>query len=163
MSLTTDRLHELLEYNQITGVFIWRTRRNVMAVAGEIAGYTSNGYVKIEIDSYQYFAHRLAWLYIHGEFPSKQIDHIDGNRSNNRIVNLRLASQSQNSANMRRHSRNTSGFKGVHWHKRKQCWEARITVNSVQHHLGYFDESMNAHAAYCHAAIKNFGEFARAE
>lgn len=91
--------------------------------------------------------------------PKEQVDHVDGNPLNNRRENLRLASNNQNGKNRKRNSNNTSGFKGVHRVRNK--WRAAIKVNYKLIHLGYFDTPKDAHDAYCEAAIKYHGEFAR--
>ncbi len=98
---------------------------------------------------------------ITGEWPNKLIDHIDGDPSNNRFANLRMATFSQNSANSRVHSINASGRKGVFWHKQCGKWMASITIFGKQKHLGLFDEIEDAANAYDRAARDAFGEFAR--
>jgi hypothetical protein len=95
--------------------------------------------------------------------PGCQIDHKNGRRADNRLCNLRLATQSQQNMNSRRQSNNTSGAKGVSWCKREQKWRAYIKLNGKLKHLSYFDSKHKAAAAYRQAAKKYFGEFARAE
>ena len=159
--LTQERLKELLSYDPDTEEFRWRVTRGGTARAGSVAGYARpDGYIKIKIDGKFYLAHRLAWLYVHREFVP-EIDHINGVLSDNRIANLRPATHSQNLGNGRKHSDNTSGFKGVHWDKRRKKWRAVIGHNSCQIHLGRFDTIEEAHAAYCDKARELFGEFAR--
>lgn len=96
-----------------------------------------------------------------GENSQKQIDHINGNRADNRWLNLREADSCQNRQNMKRSSRNTSGFKGVSWHERGQKWMAQIACRGGREHLGLFDTIEAAYAAYCAAAKRLHGEFAR--
>lgn len=130
--LTQNRLHELLLYDPATGVFKWRysTRRQVAgAVAGTLA---SNGYIRIKVDGPAYLAHRLAWLYMYGEFPPSYTDHKDQDKQNNSISNLRLATQSQNCANAKAKSTNTSGIKGVHYDKLSSRWVASIMSKGVR-------------------------------
>lgn len=112
--LTQERVKELLRYNAETGEFIWIVKRQGIKVGG-IAGCldTHNGYIRTQIDGTMYLTHRVVWLYSYGEFPEKDIDHIDGNRSNNRTENLREVSRSVNAQNRALSSRNTSGVMGV--------------------------------------------------
>jgi len=109
------------------------------------------------IDGVFYLAHRLAWLFTYGVWPVMDIDHIDRDPVNNRIANLRLATCSQNGGNARISARNTSGIKGVCWHKNTKKWQAQITVNRRNHALGYFDDINAACAAYRAAAQVHFG------
>ena len=134
--MKSERLKELLEYDPETGVFIWKTRRGGLK-AGSVAGTKhANGYVRIKCDGKSYMAHRLAWLYVHGQFPEKQIDHINGLREDNRLSNLRCVSRSENQRNRRLCKRSTSGIIGVRWHKQAGKWQAR-GINSL--HLGLFN------------------------
>ena len=158
--LTQSRLKELLTYNAGTGDFTWLVDRNSGAYAGDIAGTLMNkGYVHIKVDGSQYLGHRLAWLYIHGDMP-KTLDHIDGNRVNNKIENLRPASSFQNSHNASIRSDNNSGYKGVGYHSPANKWRARIRYMNKRMSLGLFDTPLEAHKAYCAAADKYHKEFA---
>ncbi len=114
------------------------------------------------MDGQQYAAHRLAWLYVNGEMPETPLDHKNGQRDDNRISNLRLASQSQNIANAKISARNSSGFKGVSKIARNGLWMASIKVNGKSRNLGQFATPEAAHAAYMNAASTIFNEFARA-
>jgi hypothetical protein len=160
-----ERLWELLNYDPDTGVFTWRakTSNSSRVRVGSVAGCVNAlGYRVIHIGGRLQYAHRLAWLYMTGEWPSGEMDHINCARGDNRILNLRLATRSQNICNTRRHARNASGLKGVHWQPRSRRWRAQITVGGRQRHLGYFDNPIDAHEAYVAAAEKHFGQFARA-
>lgn len=158
--LTADRLRELLNYDPETGVFTWRVRRSPTCLKGSVAGAINqvSGYRQIGFDGQDYTAHRLAWLYTKREWPLGEIDHKNRVRDDNRIDNLRDATHSNNSANRLKQSNNTSGLKGVSYHKAAKRWRATIR----KEHLGLFDTREAAHAAYCHAAQAAFGEFARA-
>lgn len=162
--LTAERLREVLTYDADTGEFRWRVRPSNRVRVGDVAGHLEpfRGYVLLRIDGRMYLGHRLAWLYAHGSWPTLQIDHRDGDRANNRIANLREATQVQNSANMKRRPNNTSGFKGVTWDKSRRMWMAQIRAYGVHRVLGHFDAPQDAHAAYVAAAERYFGEFARA-
>ena len=163
--ITAKKLRELIEYDPISGQFIWRVSRKG---GGTKAGYPAgrvrahDGYIRLGINGARHFAHRLAWLYVYGEFPRNQIDHIDGIRHNNSIQNLREATGTQNLGNMSRPSHNSSGFKGVSWHKGAGKWRAYIKNKGRAIHLGHFDDAKLAHAAYLKAAQSYFGSFARA-
>lgn len=117
-ALPLKRLQEVLSYDKDTGVFVNLVNRNSRAIAGQVAGNVNNkGYVRITIDGYIYAAHRLAWLFVHGEFPQGEgepfIDHINGDKADNRIENLRVSSTAANQRNMKKFSTNISGATGV--------------------------------------------------
>lgn len=156
--ITQKRLKDLLDYCPESGVFTHKTTRNNAVKVGQIAGaLEGRGYIGIKIDGTTYKAHRLAWLYIHGTFPENHIDHINGNRSDNRLVNLRPATNQENSANTDRQTNNTSGHKGVTRGRGK--WRAVIRFNGKLHHLGMFDDPELAALSYAGAAKLLFGDF----
>jgi hypothetical protein len=164
-TLTASKLRELLDYNATTGKFRWRTtgKGRCRINGGDQPGYIGNhGYRSIGVLGREYLAHRLAWLYVYGDWPSKFTDHINLNKLDNRITNLRAASKSQNSANRRAPKSNTSGFKGVCWSWIANKWLAGIMVNGKAQHLGYFSTREAAHLAYRAAAKRIYGEFSRA-
>jgi len=155
--LTQETLKDLLHYNPGTGIFTWLKRDlscfNSAAHgktwntrwAGKPAGAPSkHGYIGIAIFYKHYWAHRLAWIYMYGEFPQKGIDHINHSRSDNRIINLRSANQIENSRNQKLSLANRSGVTGVHWHKSANKWVAQITVNSKPVYLGLFTDKNDA-------------------
>lgn len=160
--LTAERLRELLTYDPASGLFTRRVYRSPNAKAGDIAGtIDKDGYVQIQIDGKVYKAHRLAWLYMTGEWPESDIDHNDLDEGNNTWANLRPATVSQNAANCGKRPFNTSGLKGVTFDKRKGRWMAQIQVDRRCRHLGYHDTPELAHAAYASAAREIHGEYAR--
>lgn len=181
MLLTSTFLRELLNYDPVTGLFSWRNRTPAMfcntkhSAAHECARWNSryggkpagkinkNKYVDIKINGSLHLAHRLAWLWMTGEWPTCQVDHINGDRSDNRLVNLRAATNAQNCANRRIRRDNRSGLKGVYFHNQSGKFRAEICVNGRSKTIGSFDTASAAHAAYCGAAQKHFGEFARTE
>lgn len=159
--LTAARLREVLDYCPETGVFTWSAATANCTKLGEMAGWiTERGYRKIAIDGTTYRANRLAWLYVYGEWPKRTVDHIDGESLNDAIANLREATQSQNNANAKLSRRNTTGFKGVS--RSGNRFVAHIRKNRYLHHLGSFETPEEAHRAYMEAAVRLFGEFARA-
>jgi hypothetical protein len=161
--LTAERLRNLLHYDPHTGQFTWLAKARGGVTVGYVTGYRSKrGDIVITVDYVQRKAHRLAWLYMTGEWPKEDIDHKNGNSADNRWVNLREATVSQNLANQRIRSNNTSGFKGVTWDKAKRKWAAQIRVKGRHIHIGRFASAEEAHSAYCDAAKRHFGEFARA-
>ena len=138
MDLIGKRLHELLAYAPESGVFTWRVKRGCRPQGSTAGTPDGKGYLLIRIDGISYKAHRLAWLYVNGELPTDGIDHINRNKSDNRIANLRLATQMQNLQNQSISIRNTSGFQGVSWHSLRKKWMAEIAVNRKKYHLGLF-------------------------
>lgn len=150
--ITAARLRELLLYNEQSGQFVWLVSRG-KAAAGKIAGSTNRGgYIEIRIDKKTYLAHRLAFLWVAGEMPSGEIDHIDGNRSNNALSNLRDVNGFVNHQNQRRaHKSNRTGLLGVSWRESKGRYRASIDVDGRKIHLGYFSDKEAAHAAYINA------------
>lgn len=165
MMLTAERLRHLFSYNPDTGVFTRRiSLSNRVKVGEEIVGSPNEkGYLRFHVDGWLYKAHRLAWLYVHGEWPD-QLDHINGDKADNRIANLRLATTKQNHGNRPKNRNNTTGYKGVHLHDKNgrlaKPFVATIYVNGRGIHLGMFATAEAAHAAYVAAAQKHFGEFA---
>lgn len=147
---TSQRLRELFHYDPDSGVFVRRVRTSPKAPAGSIAGTKAvNTYVLICVDGVQFFAHRLAWCYVHGNEPAQVIDHIDGNPANNRIDNLRDVAQSVNVENKTTtRSDNSSGVTGVTFVPHAGRYRARIRVRGQRIEIGYFDTSKEAGAAY---------------
>jgi hypothetical protein len=138
--LTQERLRDLLIYDELTGVFTNRVTRNPRAKAGEPAGVVSqHGYIVFQIDGKKIYAHRAVWLYMFGEWPDKEIDHINRNRQDNRLVNLRLASRLLNAQNTGKHLKNKSGHKGVVFHKRSGKWQVQMSANSKTFYIGQYD------------------------
>lgn len=178
IDLTQAALKAVLEYNPETGVFTWKKRdlasfsdakyplrehprwntRHANTQAGTI---DAKGYVRIKLCGRHQAAHRLAWLWMTGDWPALDIDHANLNKSDNRWSNLRLATRSQNTANRPPANNNTTGLKGVYWHTANQKWTAAVGNNGSTY-LGSFDCPAAASMAYQIAADKLFGQFARA-
>lgn len=161
--ITAELVRELMTYEAETGHLRWRQRMSARVHAGCVAGCKcATGYLLVRIHGTSYPAHRLAWLWMTGQWPKQHLDHRNRDKTDNRWDNLREASPSQNQANMKRAANNTSGLKGVSWRKRVSMWQAAITVRGKTKWLGYFSCKAAAHFSYQVAASKYFGEFARA-
>lgn len=159
MELTQERLKQVLHYDAETGVFTRKVMRGRPSRTPG-AGVKDNiyGYILMGVDGRLYRAHRLAWLYIYGRFPAHHLDHINGVRDDNRIINLREATVSQNQCN--RAGTSKTGFKGVYFLARTGRWYAMIQHQKKKHFLGYHDTPEAAAIAYRDAAERMFGEFA---
>ncbi len=159
-SPTLERVSELLAYDPGTGILTRRVPRGGQR-AGAVAGNPNSwGYLLVGIDGRQYSAHRIAWLLTHGSWPGGEIDHINGDRTDNRIANLREATVSENQQNQRGpQANNASGYLGVYWNKQRRQWRACIRVDGRTRHLGGHDTAEAAHAAYLAAkrALHPFG------
>lgn len=162
-NLSQSRVVELFSYTPETGLFCWRRRLNNQINTDRVpAGHVDNrGYFRIKVDGKKYLRHRLIWLWMTGAFPVRHIDHINGDRTDNRWDNLREATPVQNGGNQRIAKNNTSGFKGVHWSKDRKCWIASVRFNKMRYHLGGFSRKVDAARAYDQTAIRLFGEYAR--
>ena len=151
--ITQERIKELLSYDPKTGVFINLTQRANNIKIGSIAGNKrSDGYIQIQLDKKSYRAHQLAWLYVYGELPEKSLDHINEKKDDNRVSNLRLAIEQENPHNQSSpQTNNTSGFRGVNWHKRDKKWRAQIKLKGKKICLGNFNTPEEAYEAYLRA------------
>ena len=164
-SLTAEELRKILFYNPATGFFVWRQRppqkgfRN--SYVGSRAGQSQGRYRAISINGRFYKEHRLAWLYVNGEWSTLDVDHINGDSFDNRISNLRPATKSQNIANRRLNKSSKTGLKGVSFFKRDKVYIAQIMKDGKSIYLGRHKTAEEAHLAYCEAATRLFGEFAR--
>lgn len=169
---TQSLLREWFDYNLETGIFIWKKVHytNVKLLGKPAGTLRNNGYIFIGVPGFgQLGAHRLAWIYVHGlTIGGAEIDHRDTNPTNNAISNLRLASSSEQKQNKNVQSNNRSGLKGAYYHacRRGKKWRSQIMVLQGNRKnlifLGYFQTAQEAHEAYGRAALKYFGEFARA-
>lgn len=156
-----EYLHTYLKYNPDTGKFIWIDRpkfANNVKIGMEAGSLNFKGYRVQGIKGNKYYQHRLAWLYVYGNFPGNEIDHINGIRDDNRICNLREVTSSQNNWNRSVSKYNKFGYKGVSWHKGK--FRARIILLKQELHLGTFNTAEEAARAYDERAKELFGEFA---
>ena len=154
-NLTADRLKQMLSYDPETGVFTWLIRPSKAVKAGTIAGHVDKliGYNTIGIKGKIYKAHRLAWLYVYGEWPTALIDHINGQKADNRIANLRIVLADGNSQNVRKpNRRNKSGFMGVIFFQNK--WRATMSYKGKTKFLGDYATPEEAHQVYLEAKRK---------
>lgn len=162
-SLTINRLKQILRYESTTGLF-YSKEIHKQWKSGRILNYTApDKRQSVLVDGNRYRAHRLAWFYTHGYWPSKHIDHINGDPSDNRLCNLREATRTQNMANSKRPITNTTGYKGVSWHKGASKYQVHIRHAGKIYYLGLFTSAKQGHKAYAAATKRLNGEFARIE
>ncbi len=159
MKLTQDELASIFLYDTATGLFTFKAKRSNRK-AGQVAGTMHpGGYLRLNVNKRCYYAHRLAWLYCYGYYPPDEIDHINGNRTDNRIANLRCATRCENGTNTQKKCTNTSGYKGVHFNSKLNKWCAQATVNRKAHHLGVFARIEDARDAYRSFMSSQRGDF----
>jgi hypothetical protein len=160
-SLSAERLRNLLSYDPETGLFVWKVNRGGTALAGSPAGTVGNhGYVIISVGPRRWLAHRLAWLYVTGEQPPPEIDHINGDRLDNRWANIRSVDRAGNCENLHgAQVNNSTGYLGVSPDPKSGTFIATIVHDRQSAFLGRFDTPELAHAAYLGAkrAIHRFG------
>jgi hypothetical protein len=146
--MTPAEISGLVEYDPETGILTWKPRQSARfnsKLAGKPAfNQMSKGYLTGRLGGRNYKAHRIAWAVYYGEWPTAQIDHINGSRSDNRITNLRAVTNSENGKNQRVRSTNKTGEPCVAWFPRDSKWWVKITVNRRQKHIGYFDTMVEA-------------------
>lgn len=154
--LTQARLKQVLDYNAETGIFVWKINTARGRIGAHAGVCSTTGYRYMSIDAQRYLAHRLAWFYVHGSWPEHQIDHVNGKRDDNRIVNLREATPFQQAQNGSRPI-GATGYRGVR--RKGNRYFAQIMARNRRIPLGYFDTAEEAHAAYVEAAKKYHGDF----
>jgi len=160
-----ERMKQFIKYDPETGDMTWVKVLSNRSKSGDRCGgnIDAKGYGRVCFDGKQYRAHRVAWALHYGSSPDGIIDHINGNRLDNRICNLRIVDPVQNARNAGRGVNNTSGMVGVVWHKRAKKWVAQITVNRENKYLGLFTDFDSARQARLSAEDKYFGQFARSQ
>ena len=146
---TYERLKYLLSYDELTGVFRWNSTA-YKKVRGKVAGTEhQKGYRKVFVDGCRCYSHRLAWFYVYGVIPIGEVDHIDGDPSNNRISNLRDVTKSVNMQNRKTAKRTSKcGYLGVSWSKRNKKWIAQIALDGKKTRIGGYDTAIEAYDAY---------------
>jgi hypothetical protein len=161
--ITQAKLKELFHYCPDTGIFTWLVSAGCVK-AGAISGSkNSRGYLLIRIGGVRYLSHRLAFLYMNGEFPPRQVDHINGVRVDNRWANLRPVTNSENQRNSKMRENNTSGHIGVSWHKATSKWQACYGIGGRLIYIGLFADisvAIAARAAVAHLFHENHGRVA---
>lgn len=150
MEMQEKLLREALDYDPTTGMFRWRSTVGRRVKVGTMAGTVgSNGYVRLLVNRKGYYAHRVAWLFAHGQWPRNTIDHINGNKADNRLCNLRDVPHAENLRNQHKaRSNNSTGLLGVSQRPSGKTWQARIGVDGRQFSLGFFPSPELAHEAY---------------
>src|SRR4051794_16317587 len=164
--MTSEVIHELFTYDSSTGALLWKRRPHARSPQrpGYVAGCVkSRGYCQIHIQGKSYQRSHLVWLYVTGQLPVDEIDHINHNPTDDRIENLRPASRSQQLANRRQMGHNTSGYRGVYFDPRKQRWAARISIFGKRKRLGTFETPEEASAVVDQAGREAYGEYWFAE
>lgn len=161
VALTAERLRHLVSYDPVTGIMCWQNPTNRRILAGSEFGNINPRWGRRSgvIDGYRHFVHRLAWLYVHGRWPSGAIDHRNCDPLDNRLSNLREASRSQNNVNRR--SPRPLGMRGAF--RRRSGWEAHISINNKCVYIGNYRTPGEAHDAYVAKAREVYGEFARVD
>jgi hypothetical protein len=158
--LSADWVRANMAYEPETGTFLWKVRGYGRMMGKPLGTKVWPGYIAMKVNGTRHYAHRVAWLYVHGEWPKGHIDHIDGNKANNAISNLRVATPAQNAAR-RKTTRNIAPSRGVFPHG--AGFVARVHFGGKRHYLGYFSTAAAAKAAYEAKAAEIHGEFAHVE
>jgi HNH endonuclease len=154
-ALSANALREILTYNPQSGFFVRKTMVGSRGAVGQIVGSLHHsGYLHVWIGKYQYLLHRLVWLWMTGDWPVEQIDHINGDKSDNRWSNLRAATHGQNKRNSRLSKNSTSGYVGVSYFRSNRRWYSYLTLNGKKVFVGFFKNAIdaaacrNVHSAY---------------
>ncbi|MBZ6385131.1 HNH endonuclease [Pantoea piersonii] len=156
-----ERISKVLKYDPITGLFFWKEKQSCRAEDGWFTGSVHGSYVGFRVFWERYYSHRLAWAIVHGELSSDvEIDHINGNKKDNRLANLRIASASQNQHNKTAYRNNKSGVKGVNLDGKSGKWRAKFNCNGKRYELGLFASLDEAERVVVAARAKAHGEFA---
>ena len=149
---TAEEVRILFDYDAETGILSWRSGSKPSLIGQEAGTITRYGYRQVCVYGKLYLAHRVIWLWVHGVWPEFFMDHINGERSDNRLCNLREATMAENHQNKRTKKRTQTGYMGVTRNASKvPKWTAKVTVDGVIHRLGSFDTPEKAHAAYLKA------------
>ena len=162
-SIDVERLKDVLDYSPESGLLFWRKRLSIRINKGDVAGCRGlRGYIILKVDGVGLFAHRAAWAIYYGSWPNGIIDHIDRDRTNNKICNLRISNAADNAHNCSIRKNNTSGVHGVSFDKRSGKWLAKICINRKQIFLGHFERIEDARIARVNAELKIHPAYASA-
>lgn len=161
MEIDVEFLRGLFDYNCETGEIVRKVAAGSSSAGRPVFSKNAHGYLRTKVNGKHIAAHRLAWALHTGSFPKSDIDHINGDKEDNRFANLREADRSQNQINRGLMKNNTSGHKGVNWNASEGKWMARCAAYGKRIHLGYFNNIADAVAAYKDAASKLHGQFSR--
>lgn len=142
--INQKRLTEVLLYDESTGKFYWKMSKGSIRHGDEAATTYRGGYLSVKIDKRNYFAHRLAWLYVYGKWPNGEIDHINRKRDDNRICNLQVVNKAENLQNYECRKDSSSGVRGVNYNKKSGKWSARIQRNHQRIDLGLYEDMEDA-------------------
>ena len=154
----TERLRELFLYDPLTGWFTYRVHRSQRRIGTRAGSPSGHGYRRLGFDYIKIYEHQAAWLYIYDEWPP-EVDHRDGDKSNNALANLRIATRTQNNFNSKREP-GQSGLRGAYLDKRNLQWYSKIQIGGQVKYLGAFDSAEEAHQAFMKAVELHHGEFA---
>lgn len=154
-----DEILDYLNVNIVTGIIIWKQKSSRKTVLGSIAGTFKDGYRDVVFRRKHYRIHHIIWRVAKGYWP-KELDHVNRNKSDNRIVNLREADRAEQAWNTGLSRDNTSGIKGVSWHKKSRMWRVRINVRNEQIYLGIFKDKSDAERRHQQAVKHYHGDFA---
>ena len=157
--LTVDLLNELFTYDKETGKLYWKAARQRIKVGDEVGSDNGSGYLKTKVNNKTYRLHRLVFLMHKGYLP-KILDHINGDRKDNRIENLRPVSLAQNAQNAKLNSKNNSGYKGVFWVKSSKKWRGQVKCNGETIYLGEYNDIEEADRVVRAAREELHGNFA---
>ncbi len=161
MTTVLERLKRDYEYNPETGYFTFKSSRGGKrkgSKANSVMSYC--GYIRITVGNVRYLAHRMAWLYVTGKLPVDQLDHINGNRQDNRFVNFREVTDQQNKFNKLKICTNTSGVKNVHWCKKTKTWNVTMMRSKKSMYFGSFSTIEEAKVVAEAVRERLYGEFA---
>lgn len=161
MEITAEYARSVLSYDPETGILTWLVNSSRNVKAGRVAGSGCGmGYIAVTINKKPYLAHRLAWLIHYGSWPDNVIDHINGVRTDNRIVNLRDCTNQENLFNTKTYSNSSTGIKGVSWNAKAKKWQTSVKFNYKTYHFGMFDDINDAASAVKSGRERLHGEFA---
>jgi hypothetical protein len=152
--ITREEVLQLIEPNFETGKLCWKVRRGGPAIAGGEVGSIVGSYLKVKLKGKSYPVHRIIWLLATGEHPDRFVDHINGNRLDNRLCNLRLVTKAENAKNRRTTKTSTSGLNGVVWASDRKKWRAFIRWDNRLEHLGTHDDFFEAVCARKSAEVR---------